>query len=127
VPAGRDRVYDPQTGAFHIQFQARDFTRSGFEVTKVAERFPEPVVFRLTGIPTGYGCLGHPLILTVGEKRYALDPSCESQYWRDEEPIDVTLIHSTRKGDEVTLAFTDKGQSLLKSGANISLKVDTGW
>src|SRR5262249_50690296 len=72
VPQGRDQVYDPETGVFHVHFNARNYTRSGFEITKVAARFPRPVVFRLTGVPLVYGCLGVPLALTVGGKRYAL-------------------------------------------------------
>jgi hypothetical protein len=72
VPEGRDRVYDARTGVFHVHFKARNLTASGFEVIRAAARFPKPVVFRLTGVPTSYGCVGIPLALTVGEKRYTM-------------------------------------------------------
>ena len=127
VPAGRDQAYDPRTGVFHIELVARDFSYTGFEVTKVAQRTAQPIVFRLTGVPTGYGCLGHPLTLSAGEKKYALDPSCESVYWGQAEPFDATLFRSVRKEDEVTIELTDKGQALLQPGATISLHIDTGW
>jgi len=127
VPEGRGQVYDPATGIFHIHFKVRNFTDGGFEMTKVAERFTKPVVFRLTGISSAYGCLGHPLTLLVGGQRYALDPSCASLYFWGERPFDKALFRSERKGDVVTVAFTPKGQALLKPGAQILLAIDTGW
>jgi hypothetical protein len=126
LPPGRDRVYDSQTGVFHVHFNARDFTCSAFAVQKAAGRFTKPVVFRFTGVPTGYGCLGQPLTLTVADKRYAIDASCESQYYWA-EPFDKTLFRSRREGDVVTVEFTEKGRALLKPGARISLEIDTGW
>jgi hypothetical protein len=127
VPEGRDRAYDPATGIFHVHFRARNFTASGFEVTKVAERFTKPVVFQLMGVPSAYGCLGHPLTLSVDCQRYALDASCASLYCLGERPFDEALFRSERKGDVVTVEFTEKGQALLKPGAQISLEIDTGW
>ena len=126
VPAGRDHVYDPKTGTFHVHFQSRNFVRSACEVTKSTGRFARPVVFRFTGVPTSYGCLGHPLTLTVAEKRYAMDASMDSEhYWAKE--FDKALFRSQREGDAVTVEFTEKGQALLRPGARISLEVDTGW
>ena len=126
VPEGRDQVYDPDTGVFHVHFKARDFTASGFEVTKVAERFPKPVVFRLTGVPPAYGCVGVPLALTVGGKRYGMiDVGHDSFHAYDR--FDRTLFRVERKDDVVTVEFTEKGQALLTAGARISFKVDTGW
>src|SRR5262245_14284240 len=72
IPQGRDQIYDRETGTFHVHFKARDMTVSSFEITKVAARFPKPIVFRLTGVPLAYGCVGIPLALTIGEKRYAM-------------------------------------------------------
>jgi hypothetical protein len=126
VPHGRSQVYDPQTGTFHIHFRSRDFTRCAFEVTKATGRFTQPVVFRFTGVPSGYGCLGHPLTLSLADKRYAIDGSCDSQYYWTEH-FDKALFRSQRDGDVVTVEFTEKGQSLLKPGAKISLEIDTGW
>jgi hypothetical protein len=126
VPEGREQAYDPDTGVFHVHFNARNFTASAFEVTKVAARFPKPLAFRLTGVPSQYGCLGHPLTLSVGDKLYAIDASCDSQYYWA-APFDKTLFRSQRKGDVVTVEFTEKGQALLKPGAQISLRIDTGW
>jgi len=127
LPPTRDRVYDPETGVFHIHFKARDFSESGFEVAKTADRITKPVVFRLTGVPRAYGCLGHPLTLSVGGKTYGLDPSCASLYSRDERQFDKGLFQSERKGDVLTVQFTEKGQALLKAGAQITLAIDTGW
>ena len=126
VPEGRDQVYDPQTGVFHIHFKSRDFTRSAFEVTKSTARFAQPVVFKLSGVPSGYGCLGHPLTLSVAGHRYAIDASCDSQYYWAKH-FDTALVRSRREGDVVTVEFTEKGQALLKPGAQISLEIDTGW
>ncbi len=132
VPAGREQVYDPDTGVFHVHFKARNLTYSGFEVTKVAERFPGPVVFRLTGVPESYGCVGVPLALTVDEKRYAMiDVGHETFPAYDR--MDRTLFRAERKRDVdrkedvLTVEFTKKGQALLKPGAQVSFKLDTGW
>ncbi len=126
VPEGRQQAYDPKTGVFHIHFKPQRFAVSAFGVTKVAERFAKPVVFRLTGVPLAYGCVGLPLVLTVGEKRYVMidvGPSSFHAY----ERFDRTLFRVERKEDVVTVAFTEKGQALLRPGAQISFKVDTGW
>jgi hypothetical protein len=126
VPEGRDQVYDPNTGIFHVHFKVRNFTAGGFEITKVAQRFPKPIVFRLTGIPLAYGCVGVPLALTVGEKRYPMiDVGHDSFHAYDR--IDRTLFRVERKEDVVTVEFTDKGRALLEVGAQVSFKVDTGW
>jgi hypothetical protein len=126
VPKGRDQVYDPDTGVFHVHFKAGNFTASGFEVTKVPERLPKPVVFRLTGVPLAYGCVGVPLALTVGENRYPLiDVGHDS--FHPYERFDRTLFRIERKDDVVTVAFTEKGQTILKPGAQVSFKIDTGW
>jgi hypothetical protein len=127
VPDGRAQAYDPDTGVFHVHFKARDFTRGGFEVAKVAGPPTKPVAFRLTGVPTGFGCLGHPLTLAVGGESYALDASCASQYWRGVRSFDEALFRSRREGDAVTVEFTQKGRELLKPGAQVSLEIDTGW
>lgn len=126
VPQGCDQIYGPETGSFHVHFKARDFTVSGFEITKVAARFPKLVVFRLTRVPLAYGCLGIPLALTAAEKRYALvdvGPDSFHAY----ERFDRTLFRVERKEDVITVEFTEKGQTLLKPGVLISFKVDTGW
>jgi hypothetical protein len=128
VPEGRQQAYDPRTGVFHIHFQPPRaigtrysglFERSAFEVTKVAERFAKPVVFRLTGVPADYGCWPDPLALTVDGTRYALDYEVDG--------IDKTLFRVERKEETVIVAFTEKGHALMKPGAQISFKVDTGW
>src|SRR5438552_1176742 len=70
VPEGRQQVYDPKTGIFHIHFKPQSYAVSAFEIEKVAQRFEKPIVFRLTGVPTDFGCVGHSLVLSVGGKRY---------------------------------------------------------
>jgi hypothetical protein len=129
LPPGRQQVYDPSTGVFHIHFKPRrSYLQHGaFEVTRVGERLPKRVVFRLTGVPSSYGCLGHPLILSVGGKCYALDASCEALYYEQAERFDKTLFRSERKGEVVTIQLTEKGQALLEPGARIAFKIDTGW
>jgi hypothetical protein len=130
LPEGRQQVYDPETGVFHIHFKARRSSyeqRAAFEVAKVGVKFTKPVVFRLTGVPSAYGCLGHPLILSVGDKSYAIDASCADHYWGQEKRFDKTLFRSERKDRVVTIEFTEKGQALLKPGAQIAFKIDTGW
>ena len=122
VPDGRQQVYDPKTGVFHIAFKSRNYKRSAFEVKKVAERFTKPVVFRLTGVPSEYGCLGVSLALFVGGKGYAIEEGALAP-----GPVDKTLFRVERKQEVVTVEFTAKGQSLLKPGAQISFTVDTGW
>jgi hypothetical protein len=126
VPAGRDEMYDPQTGVFHIHFSAGNLKRSALEVTKAKGPFARPVVFRFTGVPTGYGCLGHPLTLAVDDKSYGIDASCDSQYYWAEH-VDQALVRSKREKDAVIVEFTERGQALLKPGARISLEVDYGW
>jgi hypothetical protein len=126
APQGREKVYDPQTGVFHVHFKARNFTVSGFEVTKVADRFSGPVTFRLTGVPLAYGCLGVPLALTVGDKRYALvDVGHDS--FHAYERFDRKCFRVERQADVVTVEFTEEGQSLLKPGTQISFAIDSGW
>jgi hypothetical protein len=143
LPEGRQQAFDPKTGVFHVHFTAPKsigtpgsglYERSGFEVTKAAGPFVKPVIFRLTGVPPDYGCVGDPLSLCVGfseglrdslrldGKCYALvdDPLTQG-------PVDKTLFRVERQGDVVTVEFTEKGQALLKPGALISFKVDTGW
>jgi hypothetical protein len=122
VPEGRPQAYDPKTGSFHIHFRSGDYATSAFEVTKVAERSPGPIVFRLTGVPQAYGCLGTPLSLIVDGKSYAFE--------KDElAPVrlDKALCRVERKDDTVTLAFTEKGRAILKPGARVSFSIDTGW
>jgi hypothetical protein len=119
VPEGRQQVYDPNTGVFHIQFVDGGWHRSAFEITKVAERFAKPVVFRLTSVPTGWDCMG--LELSVGDKRYALEE--DHSY----VPVDKTLFLVDRKEDVVTIDFTEKGQALLKPGTRIFCSGHTGW
>jgi hypothetical protein len=126
VPAGRDEMYDPQTGIFHIHFRAGDLKRCALEVTKANRPFARPVEFRFTGIPIGYGCMGHPLTLAVDDKRYGIDASCDSQYYWAEH-VDPALVRSKREKDAVLVEFTERGQALLKPGARISLEIDTGW
>jgi hypothetical protein len=122
VPEGRQQVYDPKTGVFHIHFKPRNFECSAFEVTKVAERFAKPLVFRLTGVPRGYGCVGRSLALSVADKSYALEENALAP-----GPFDKTLFRVQRKEKVVTIEFTQKGQALLKPGAQISFTIDTGW
>jgi hypothetical protein len=122
VPEGRDQIYDPGTGVFHVHFKTRDFTASTFEVTKATGRFVRPVVFRLTGVPAGHGCLGSSLALSVGGKTYVLDDGALAP-----GPVDGTLFRVARKGEVVTVEFTEPGQALLRPGARIGFSVDTGW
>jgi len=73
-----------------------------------------------------YGCVGVPLALTVGENRYPLiDVGHDS--FHAYERFDRTLFRTERKDDVVTVAFTEKGQAILKPGAQVSFKIDTGW
>jgi hypothetical protein len=130
LPEGRQQVYDPKTGVFHIHFKPVKGSLfeepSAFEVTKVAERSTKPVVLRMTGVPIVYGCVGIPLALTVGEQRYAMvDVGHDSFYAYDR--FDRTLFRVESKEDVVTVEFTEKGQAILKPGAQISFRVDFGW
>lgn len=126
LPEGRSQAYDPKTGTCHVHFKARDLTVSGFEVNKVATSFPKPLVLRLTGVPLGYGCLGSPLALIVGEKRYPMiDVGHDSVHAYDR--FDRTLFGVQRDEDVVTVEFTEKGQALLKPGAQVAFEIDTGW
>jgi hypothetical protein len=143
VPDGREQAYDPKTGVFHVHFAAPKpigmrgsglFERSAFEVIKAPGPFARPVKFRLTGIPSDYGCAGDPLSLCVGVKDgfrdhprlgrtcYALveDPLALG-------PVDKTLFRVQHQHDVVLLEFTEKGQALLKEGTLISFMIDTGW
>jgi hypothetical protein len=139
-PAGGQRVYDPKTGVFHIHFSEPEhigslcsgvYKRSGFEVTKVTGPFVKPVVFRLTGVPASYGCLGDPLALCVGEafsdflpdgKIYDLvaDPLAAG-------PVDQTLFRVKHDVDAITIEFREKGRALLKPGTVMSFKLDHAW
>ena len=121
-----DQVYDPATGVYHVAFKPRNLTTSSFEVTKVAQRFSKPVVFRLTGVPTTYGCVGIPLALTVDDKRYAMTDVGYDSFHAGER-FDKTLFRVERKDDIVAVEFTEKGRALLKPGARVSFRVDTGW
>jgi hypothetical protein len=134
VAEGRQQAYDSKTGVFHIHFKPPETSRYGrvdlepsaFEVMKVAERFTRPIVFRMTGVPIGYGCVGSPLALTAGEKRYPMiDVGHDSLYAYDR--FDRTLFRVENKGGVVTVEFTEKGQALLKPGTQISFTVDSGW
>ncbi len=143
LPAGRQQAYDPQTGVFHVHFApARPiggngsglFKRSAFEVTKVHRPIARPVVFRLTGVPPEFGCVGDPLSLRVGISDGSRDRLCPDGkcYALVEDPlaqgpVDETLFRVERGGDVVTVAFTAKGQALLQPGALISFKMDTAW
>ena len=140
LPEGRQQAYDPATGIVHVHFWPQReiggfgsgfYKRSMFEVTRATGPFAKPIVFRLTGVPANYGCLGDPLTLSVGGpvsehlvfgKRYALveDPLAV-------EPIDKSLVRVERNKDAVTVTFTEKGQSLVKPGTVISFKLDHGW
>ena len=122
VPTGRRQVYDPATGVFHIHFRPRNFAVSAFTVTKTPARFTKPVVFHLTGVPKAYGCLGAPLALSVDGKSYAIEKGATAP-----ARADRTLFQVERSADRVTVKFTEKGQALLKSGAQIWFQVDTGW
>ena len=122
VPEGKEGIYDPGTGIFHIRFKARKHARSAFEITKVAGTFAKPVVFRMDGVPREIGCLGYPLTLTVDGTSRPLESGALGS-----DPCDETLFHVKREGEAVLVAFTEKGQALLKPGAWISFKVDYGW
>jgi hypothetical protein len=115
-------VYDPQTGVFHIHFFPRNYAVHAFTVTQSVERFTKPVVFSLTGVPRAYGCLGVPLALSVGGKRYAIEEGALGP-----GRVDRTLFRVERKADWVRVEFTQKGQALLKAGTEVSFKVDSGW
>jgi len=137
LPEGREHIYDPKTGIFHVHFKPRDYGHttsldpSAFEVTKVGGRFAKPVVFRFTGVPEGYGCVGYPLGLYTrpafswSDARYVFD-ECDLSILAGER-CDKTLFRVERKEDVVTVEFTEKGQALLKPGVDIGFAVDTGW
>jgi hypothetical protein len=138
-PEGRQHVYDPETGVFHVHFKKPQpigrfsgfYERSAFEVTKVAERFAKPVVFRLTGVPASYGCLGDPLTLSPGgatdNRRPAGDRYALVEDALAPGPVDEALFRVERTADVVTVTFTEKGRALLKPGAMISFKPDCAW
>jgi hypothetical protein len=97
-------------------------TCSSFEITKVRENFPKPVVFRLTGETSGYGCLGQSLTLSVDGKDYAMENgplACGH--------VDAALFRVQRNAEGVTVEFTKKGETLLKPGATVWCRADTGW
>ena len=143
LPEGRQLAYDPKAGVFHVHFTESKpigmpgsglFERSGFEVTKAPGPFVRPVKFRLTGIPSDYGCAGDPLSLCVGVRDGLRDsPRSEGTCYAlvDDPlargPVDRTVFRVERQGDAVIIEFTEKGQALLKPGALISFKIDTGW
>jgi hypothetical protein len=143
LPAGRQQAFDPRTGVFHIHFtQPKSigapgsglYERSRFEVRKVTGPFVKPVIFRLTGVPSDYGCAGDPLSLCVGVRdgfrddlRLAGTSHALVQDPLALGPVDKTLFRVERQRDIVTVEFTEKGQALLKPGTLISFKVDTGW
>jgi hypothetical protein len=140
---GRKQVYDAQSGVFHVHFEAPTriggrgsglYQRSAFEVAKVNGPFVKPVVFRLTGVPLSYGCVGDPLALNVDVSKglrdsSRLDGTCYALVADPlaEGPVDKTLFRVERREDAVTIEFSEKGQNLLKPGTMISFKVDTGW
>ena len=94
-------------------------------------------MFRLTGVPPNFGCVGDPLSLCVGFRdafrdSLRLDGKCYAAWSmillaRPDRPVDKTLFRVERQADVVTVEFTEKGEALLKPGALISFKVDTGW
>lgn len=142
LPEGRQQVYDEKTGVFHVHFQSPTpigssgsglYERSAFEVAKINGPFVKPVVFRLTGVPQNYGCVGDPLCLCVGiinkDDDLRLDGKCYALVNAPLAPglVDRSLFRVESKDDVVTVEFTEKGQSLLTPGALISFKVDTGW
>ena len=141
LPEGRQQVDDPETGVFHVHFDSPKrvgspgsglYRRSAFEVTKVAGPFVKPVVFRLTGVPESFGCVGDPLALDVGgdlRDHLRLDGEvyCAGQRPPRAGAGGSGPIPGRGKGDVVTVEFTEKGRALLKPGALVSFKVDTGW
>jgi hypothetical protein len=143
LPEGQKQVYDPETGVFHVHFELPKriggrgsglYKRSAFEVTKINGPFVKPVVFRLTGVPSDYGCVGDPLSLCVGASDGLIDSlQLDGQCYAliddplAQGPVDKTLFRVQRLGDAVIIEFTEKGRALLKPGALISFKVDTGW
>jgi hypothetical protein len=143
VPEGREQAYDPKTGVFHVHFAEPKpigmrgsglFERSAFEVTKAPGPFVRPVKFRLTGIPSNYGCVGDPLSLCVGGKdglrdRLRLGGTCYALVEDPLElaPVDKTLFRVQHQDNVVLVEFTEKGQALLKEGTLISFQIDTGW
>jgi hypothetical protein len=134
LPQGRQQVYDAKAGVFHVHFESAKHKRSAFEVTKINGPFVKPIVFRLTGVPPNYGCVGDPLSLCVGfsdglRDSLRLDGKCYALVDGPlaHGPVDKTLFRVERQADVVTVEFTEKGGALLKPGALISFKVDTGW
>jgi hypothetical protein len=145
LPEGRQQVYDPRTGIFHVHFEEPTrigmrgsglYKRSAFEVTKIRGPFVKPVVFRLTGVPSNYGCLGDPLSLCVDGRNGQDDEfhfHLEGKYYALVEdplaqgPVDKTYFRVERQDEVVTVAFTEKGRALLKPGALVSFKLDHGW
>jgi RNA polymerase sigma factor (sigma-70 family) len=117
-PEGRKQVYDPETGVFHVHFRSGDVAArinkaSAFEITKVADGFEKPVVFRLTGVPENPD---RPLALLVDGGGHDLTP----------ERCDKALFRVERKDGVTTVEFTKKGQALLKPGARVSF-VEWTW
>ena len=122
-PPGRDQVYDPKTGIFHIHFKSKNMKRSAFEITKAADHFRKSVVFRFTGATRGDGCLGQDLTFSVDGKDYALSEGALSYG----HVVDTKLFRIANDVDAVTVEFTKQGERLLKPGAQVWLRFDTGW
>ena len=122
-PPGRHQVYDPKTGIFHICLKRKNMTRSAFEVTKVAEHFRKPIVFRLTGATRGNGCLGQNLRFSVDGKDYSLGEGPLSYG----NVLDKKLFRVEYEADAVKVEFTKQGEALLKPGAQVWVRFDNGW
>lgn len=127
LPEGRQRVYDPETGVFHIHFARSNTDSCSFRITKVAADLPKAIVFRLTGVPESYGVSGWPLACHVDGETYIIDLKAEMI-----EPNvfikiirDATLFRVSRDGEVVTVECTEKGRKLLKPGAKISFTFDS--
>jgi hypothetical protein len=120
VPKGRTSCYDPQTGIFHVQVNVYGEVEVGFEITKVSERIPKPVTFRLTRVAPNFGCLGRPLALSVKGKDYPLVQAILGD-------VDQTLFQVADDRDALVVTLTAKGQMLLEPGARIGYSVDNNW
>jgi hypothetical protein len=120
VPNGRTSCYDPETGVFHVQVNVYGEVEVGFEITKVSERIPKSVTFRLTRVAPNFGCVGRPMALSVKGRNYPLVPDVPRK-------VDPALFRVESDGDAVVVAFTEKGQKLLEPGARIGYSVDNNW
>jgi len=126
LPEGRQRVYDPETGVFHIHFARSNTESCSFRIAKVANDLPKSIGFRFTGVPQSYGVSGWPLALHVAGETYIIDLQAQIMETNSFVRIirDETLFRVSRAGEVVAVEFTEKGRKLLQPGTRISFTFD---